>query len=85
MQRLLDGGCGRDKAKCKLWYLTAGLLPLEVRGEDVETIQMSFFPCLDAFSCGVQCLVFVVYLSFPKILSPYDPATGRYLARAHCM
>jgi hypothetical protein len=49
MQRLLDGGSGRDKAKCKVQKLFVGRLPFEVRREDIETVAMGFkviFPCL---------------------------------------
>ena len=49
IQRLLGGSPGRDKAKCELWYLKVGYLPLEVRGEDIETVAMGFkaiFPLL---------------------------------------
>jgi len=55
MRRLLDGGLGRDKAKCELWYLPAGNSPLEVRREDAETIAMGFkaiFPHLDSCNGG---------------------------------
>ena len=54
MQRLFDGGAGHGKAKCKLWGLVVGDLPLEVGGEDVETVAMGFkviFPCLTNFGC----------------------------------
>ena len=49
MQCLVNGGAGRDKAKCKLESLVVGKMPLEVRGEDNETVVMGFkviFPCL---------------------------------------
>ena len=49
MKRLVDGGLGCDKIRCKLHYLMAGDLPLEVRGEDNEAVAMGFriiFPCL---------------------------------------
>jgi hypothetical protein len=52
MQRLLDGGSGRDKVKCKLRTLGVWDLPFEVRGEDIETVAMGFrviFPCLTNF------------------------------------
>ena len=42
MQRLLDGGAGRDRAKCKLWRLAVWYLPLEVGEEDIETVVMGF-------------------------------------------
>ena len=38
MRRLLDGGAGREKAKCKLRGLVVGDLPLGVGGEDVEIV-----------------------------------------------
>jgi len=38
IQRLVDGGTGRDKAKCELRTLVVGLLPLEVGEEDTETV-----------------------------------------------
>jgi len=49
IKRLLDGGSGRDNTKCKLRRLMVGYLPLEVHGEDVETVVVGFkviFPCL---------------------------------------
>ena len=52
MRRLLDGGAGRGKAKCKLQGLSVGYMPLEAREEDIETIAMGFtaiFPCLVGF------------------------------------
>ena len=42
MQRLLDGGAGRDKAKCKLRGLSVGYSPPRVGGEDLETVVMGF-------------------------------------------
>ena len=54
MRRLLDGGTGRDRAKCQLRNLDVGWLPLEVDGEDIETVAMGFkviFPCLTGFEC----------------------------------
>ena len=55
MRHLLDGGFGRDKAKCGLRHLRVGRLPLEAGGEDVETITTGFkviFPCLDTCTGG---------------------------------
>lgn len=56
IQRMLDGGSGRDKAKCKLKDLNVGCMPLEVREEDIETVAMglkAIFPCLtSALSAG---------------------------------
>ncbi|KAF9648751.1 hypothetical protein BDM02DRAFT_3186859 [Thelephora ganbajun] len=52
IQRLLGGGFGRDKVKCKLWKLTVGYLPLRVYGEDIETVATGFkfiFPHLRDF------------------------------------
>ena len=49
MQRLVSGGIGRDKVKCKLQRMMVRCLPLEVAGEDIETVAMGFkviFPCL---------------------------------------
>ena len=51
IRRLLDGGFGCDKAKCRLWCLSAGDVPLEVGEEDIETVVMAFkaiFPCLES-------------------------------------
>lgn len=42
MQRLLDGGAERDKAKCKLWSYSAGFAPLQVQGQDIQTVEMGF-------------------------------------------
>ncbi|KAF9643754.1 hypothetical protein BDM02DRAFT_3122990 [Thelephora ganbajun] len=58
IQRLLDGGSGRDKAKCKLWNLAVGYLPFEVYGEDIETVATGFkfiFPCLMDFFDSSGC------------------------------
>ena len=55
IRRLLDGGAGRDKVKCRLWNLKVGQLPLEVGREDVETVAMGFkaiFPYLPGFDGG---------------------------------
>ena len=52
IQRLLDGGSGDGNTKCGLPELVVGCLPLEVRGEDIETIVAGFkaiFPCLTNF------------------------------------
>ena len=52
IQRLIDGGAGRDKAKCKLRRLMVGRLSLEVGEEDIDTVAMGFnviFPCLTNF------------------------------------
>jgi len=49
MQRLLDGGTERDKAKCKLRSLCVARMPLEVGEEDIQTIAMglnAIFPDL---------------------------------------
>jgi len=46
---LLDGGAGRDQAKCKLRSFSVGNMPLQVRMEDIEIIATGFkaiFPCL---------------------------------------
>ena len=40
IQRLVDGGTGRNKTKCELRSLTVGFLPLEVSEEDAETVAM---------------------------------------------
>jgi len=53
MKHLHDGGSGRGNAKCKLRNLKVGYLPLEVRGEDIETLVVGFkviFPCLTDFT-----------------------------------
>jgi len=63
MQRLLDRGAGRDKAKCKLSELITGYFPNELPGEDIETVMMGFkaiFPHLeiagsDGRSFKVEC------------------------------
>ena len=52
MKRLLDGGAGRDKAKCKIESLSVWGLPLEIRDEDTETVATGFkdiFPHLKNF------------------------------------
>ena len=52
IKHLHDGGSGRGNAKCKLRDLDVGYLPLEVRGEDIETLVVGFkaiFPCLTGF------------------------------------
>ena len=52
MQRLLDGGSWRDKAKCKLTTLMVGYLPVEVGEEDNETVMKGLriiFPCFGGF------------------------------------
>ena len=52
IQRLVDGGAGRHKAKCKLRKLMVGCLSLGVGGEDIDTVAMGFnviFPCLANF------------------------------------
>lgn len=49
IQRLLDGGSGCDRAKCKLKNLWVGSMPLEIPNEDVGTVAMglkAIFPCL---------------------------------------
>jgi hypothetical protein len=49
MRRLLDGDAGRDEAKCKLRKLCVGIMPLEVREEDIQAIARGFnviFPYL---------------------------------------
>ena len=49
MQRLLGTGSGHDKAKCELWNLTVGYIPLGVGEEGIELVVMGFkviFPCL---------------------------------------
>ena len=54
IQRLVNRGTGCDKARCELRSLTVGLLPLEVREEDIETVAMGLkvtFPCLMNISC----------------------------------
>ena len=46
---LVDGDSVRGSAKCGLRNLGVGRLPLEVHGEDVETVVVGFkaiFPCL---------------------------------------
>jgi len=53
VQRLFDGDSWRGKARCKLQNLTAGYLPVEVGGEDIETVVNGFriiFPYLLYFS-----------------------------------
>ncbi|KAF9650183.1 hypothetical protein BDM02DRAFT_3112402 [Thelephora ganbajun] len=53
IQRLLGGGFGHDKVKCKLRNLAVGYLLLRVCGEDIETVAMGFkfiFPCLTDFA-----------------------------------
>lgn len=40
LQCLLDGGCGRDKAGCELEGLQVGCMPLGIRREDIETVEM---------------------------------------------
>ena len=52
VQRLLDGGAGRDKPKCKLRRLVVGELPLYVDHEDLGAVAMGLkviFPCLTDF------------------------------------
>ena len=49
IKRLLDGGAGRDKAKCKLRCLVVEFMRLKVGEEDIEAIAVGFnaiFPCL---------------------------------------
>ena len=53
IQRLIDGGYGRNSAKCELRRLVVGYIPLKVHGEDIETIVVGFkviFPCLTDFT-----------------------------------
>lgn len=53
MRRLLDGGAGRDEAKCELRSLSVGHLPLEMPGEDMEIVARGFkaiFPYLTNFA-----------------------------------
>ena len=53
IQRLVDGGTGRDKAKCELRSLMVGFLPLVVSEEDIETVAVGLkviFPCLTNIS-----------------------------------
>ena len=52
VQRLLNEGVGREKAKRKLRGLTVGCSPLEVSEDDAETVAMAFkviFPFLEDF------------------------------------
>lgn len=42
MQRLLDAGTGREKSKCKLWYLPTGDMSLKLYQGDIETITTGF-------------------------------------------
>jgi hypothetical protein len=62
MQRLLDERSGEDKAKCKIWYLLVGKLPLHKVyrcREDSKTIQLWFrfiFPNLRVLLPGRKCL-----------------------------
>ena len=54
IQRLVDRGIGRDKAKCELRNLMVGFLPLVVSEEDTETVAMGLkvvFPRLMKMSC----------------------------------
>lgn len=58
MQRLIGGGVGDNKAKCKLRRLTVGYLPPKVHVNDMESIAMGFkvvFSCLTGFEDGNGC------------------------------
>jgi len=53
MKRLVDGGVGRDEAKCKLESLWVFIMPLMIREEDIETVATGFkviFPRLKSFT-----------------------------------
>jgi len=50
MQRLLDGGLGRDVPRCELDVVLVGFLPLELCEDGVRTVAKGFaaiFPCLE--------------------------------------
>ena len=42
MKALLDGGIGRNKAKCRLWNISVGAAPLKLDSAGLETVAMGF-------------------------------------------